>query len=1226
MATATATVSTDTMALTAAALPLGSSGVNVSGMLSHDALFSGSSGGVVSGGASGGTGTSGGTCGGTSSGGGSGGASVRCTTGGTQATALAAAHPHRAAAAGLTTAAAMAAATAAAAAMPGLLPPSSMPSSGSTPCSADSGHRRGVTWPLLAASPPLAGAGSEMTVADATAGVPEGVALPVGGDTSGSTPSVQLSGAHTQQQQQQQQSRTCCARWRRALGCGPGITLPLTLFRAVTLGVVLSNVAVLRVFGPKAISTTDIPMLDGPLAFICGVATGAGILMAAVYNTVVCKRRATSLHLVVVKCILNLIICTALCYWLINFDAVTAYAYRGAYVPTTAIIIWPSQSIAWLLLHPATYGLLAFMSAPQHATLPLHVTALSFTAEVALIIAMRYMEGSGAGAALTAGVAVYAIVYAATVTLLLRAIRHDRAAALPALPADGAGRAARAGVPLARRVAPLYGVWTLAWLVVHTLKCGGVLGMYLATWLLVSLDGFFLVISLLLIMGSHWQLEATRAHDLALARAANEEKRKILGYLCHEMRVPLNGIVLAAQDLLLAGEPQPWDLVTGHLSTIDAAGRVLGHLLDDFLSLQKIEAGRLTLTPQATEPVRVAEEAVELFASVAATRHNSLRVEAAAGAALPAVWMDPHRTRQVLSNLLSNALKFSPPGAPVVVRVERIGPGGVGAGGTNMGPSSPTAAAAAARWRDTTSASPTIVSMIGNVRAPFAAVAAVAAAATGAGGGVVPATTAAAISGGTVGGHIRYTVVDSGCGISAEDQASLFKPFMQIQAGALQKGNGTGLGLHICKLLVEMQGGTIGCRSAPGEGSEFWVEIPATRPPEGAPSVSDTSPLHASALDAHRVAARAAAVAAATSPTAHHGGPGWERPVTLAVVTDASGGGGGGGGGGGSGSRYRAPEGSPPSLHCLDTSTAGCAAPSLSLRHSTSSGIVRAPDGGDATSGGSSGHPPGTMAWVGIAGPASSAEEGGAGGTSLQLAVVTDDTESNRVMLARIVRRLGFARVLECDSGASALALPPEVTAAVQMWFVDRNMPGMDGQQLVRTLRTRGVTAPILGVTGDALADDCAAFMRAGVTEVLPKPVTAAIRAQAIATYVPGAAAAARRRSHLTSRSGSTGTGTSPPAATPGSVVLGATRTTTPLSGVAASETAASVLLAPPAAPSAVDLPPLAPTPLTARTLLHRNHHGMPARALPPISSIAGSSGAGSVNAAPGARADSPGL
>jgi signal transduction histidine kinase len=255
------------------------------------------------------------------------------------------------------------------------------------------------------------------------------------------------------------------------------------------------------------------------------------------------------------------------------------------------------------------------------------------------------------------------------------------------------------------------------------------------------------------LLGANAALE--RARDAA--EAANRSKSDFLANVSHEIRTPLTAILGYAE--LLLRESDSGAIAKSYAATLLTIRRNGEHLLEiinDILDFSKITAGTFDVERVAVAPVALVSEVVSLMSIRAEAKHLSLAVECEPP--LPEKFeTDPRRLRQVLVNLIGNALKFTDQGR-VVLRVT--------GGAEGRGP------------------------------------------------------------------RVRFEIIDSGIGITEEQMARLFQPFAQADASTARRYGGTGLGLSICKHLVELLEGEIGAHSRPGEGSTFWVELPAA-PIEG---------------------------------------------------------------------------------------------------------------------------------------------------------------------------------------------------------------------------------------------------------------------------------------------------------------------------------------------------------------------------------------------------------
>lgn len=158
------------------------------------------------------------------------------------------------------------------------------------------------------------------------------------------------------------------------------------------------------------------------------------------------------------------------------------------------------------------------------------------------------------------------------------------------------------------------------------------------------------------------QMHITRRYEEAQEAIAARED--VLRIVSHDLRNPLSTIAMAT-SLMLEEEIAP-DIRTRQLQAIKRAGERMNRLVQDLLDVAKLEAGRLALKTQPVNAGMIAAEAEETLGPLAAAKSIQLTTDVAPD--LPPVEVDPGRVQQVLSNLVGNAVKFTPAGGRIVIR------------------------------------------------------------------------------------------------------------------------------------------------------------------------------------------------------------------------------------------------------------------------------------------------------------------------------------------------------------------------------------------------------------------------------------------------------------------------------------------------------------------------------------------------------------------------------
>jgi PAS domain S-box-containing protein len=286
------------------------------------------------------------------------------------------------------------------------------------------------------------------------------------------------------------------------------------------------------------------------------------------------------------------------------------------------------------------------------------------------------------------------------------------------------------------------------------------------------------------------QLLTERNQQLAISNEelarATRLKDEFLANMSHELRTPLNAILGMTEGLqdAIFGEVNKQQLKA--VQTIKQSGSYLLELIDDILDLAKIESGQIELeiAPTAVAPL--------CRSSLAFIKQQSLKkriqVEIDLLPNLPDLLVDERRIRQVLINLLANAVKFTPEGGRITLKVSHqwISPPHL----------------AGVTWMQSFRRAASLKS---------------------------DSLEKEAVK------YLRIAVIDTGIGIAPEHMDKLFQPFVQIDSTLNRQYTGTGLGLALVKRIIELHGGEVGLSSEVRTGSCFTISLPCTRTANASP-------------------------------------------------------------------------------------------------------------------------------------------------------------------------------------------------------------------------------------------------------------------------------------------------------------------------------------------------------------------------------------------------------
>ncbi|QDS74420.1 hypothetical protein FKW77_005958 [Venturia effusa] len=287
---------------------------------------------------------------------------------------------------------------------------------------------------------------------------------------------------------------------------------------------------------------------------------------------------------------------------------------------------------------------------------------------------------------------------------------------------------------------------------------------------------------------------------LTEAEETRRQQNEFIDVTCHEIRNPLSAILQCADDIsstmgtyLSEGALAPLEVEESCIESANTIAFCVQHqkaIVDDILTVSKLDSNLLMITPDKVKPLEVARRAVKMFDAELHSKNIQVNFEAHSSfEELKVEWMmlDPSRVLQILINLMTNAIKFTANSDTKTITVSIA-----------------------------VSQDPPVVA--GTQRFDYIPTK---------GAIVYPATGDDWGLGDVL--FLRLQVQDTGCGLNEEEMQQLFKKFSQASRRTHAQYGGSGLGLYICRQLAELHGGQIGVASQAGVGSTFGFYVMARK-------------------------------------------------------------------------------------------------------------------------------------------------------------------------------------------------------------------------------------------------------------------------------------------------------------------------------------------------------------------------------------------------------------